>query len=224
MLELCEIKKGNTGYGLLIEKDFGSISNQNNAINEDIGTGKIGEKSNDDEFIFPVVFQKFGIENANRRIYPEKIIKAQVEKYMTAVKDHLAIGEANHPDTTTLDIDRLSHLVTDLEWQGHTLIGHIKLLVSPGYVKYGVISNLADLCANHIRCGVKLGVSSRGVGSLVDEDGKAIVQDDFELICFDIVTEPSTPNAWIVTKNDDINQYVESKQRELSDKLNKFLL
>lgn len=227
MKELLEIKKGKIGYGLLIENDFGSVKDVNN-INEAVNTIDQSESyfSNGikEPIIFPVVFQKFGIENANGRIYPEEVLKREVERYMDEIRNHTSTGEANHPDTCVLDLDRLSHSVTNLYWERQTLLGEIKLLVSPGFVKYGVISCVADNVCNLMRNGVKLGVSSRGIGSVEQIMGKTIVQDDFELICFDIVTQPSTNNAWIGKSQKELKQYTESKNPELSNKLNKFIL
>lgn len=227
MKELLEIKKGKIGYGLLIENDFGSVKDVNN-INEAVNSIDSSESyfSNGikEPIIFPVVFQKFGIENANGRIYPEEVLKREVEKYMDEIKNRTATGESNHPDTCVLDIDRLSHLVTNLYWERQTLLGEIKLLVSPGFIKYGIISCVADNACNLMRNGVKLGVSSRGVGSVEQVMGKTIVQDDFELICFDIVTQPSTNNAWIGKNQRELKQYTESKNPELLNKLNKFIL
>lgn len=230
MKELLEIKKGKVGYGLLIENDFGFVGSNDNTSNLNEAVTPIGESEVyfkngiKEPIIFPVVFQKFGIENANGRIYPEEVLKREVEKYMDEILNGSSTGEANHPDSCILDIDRLSHLVTDLHWEKHTLLGNIKLLVSPGFIKYGVISCVSDNICNLMRHGVKLGVSSRGVGSVESIMGKTIVQDDFELICFDIVTQPSTPNAWIGKSEKELKQYTESKTSELSNKLNKFIL
>lgn len=221
-MNLQEIKKGKTGYGLLIEND-GYIKTPFTESNK--LTEGIIEVPEDFDFTqpLPVVFQKFGIENANGRIYPEAILKREVEKYQKEIENRVASGEANHPDDVSLNIDRLTHLVTDLHWEGHTLVGHIKLLLSPGYIKNGIISCSADQCANLMRNGLRLGVSSRGAGSVEKIMDKTIVQDDFELYCFDIVTQPSTPGAWIGKQMEELTPFIESKQSKYASQLDKFL-
>ena len=111
----------------------------------------------------------------------------------------------------------------------------MELDTTPGYLKAGIISSVGDKVLNMIRKGWTVGISSRGVGSLKNEGGKNIVQDDFELICWDIVTSPSTPGSWISTSEEDLKQYTESTKNnktnlviendsDLLDGLNKFLL
>ncbi len=100
--------------------------------------------------------------------------------------------------------------------------------MSPGFINLGIISCKGDLIANYMRNGIKIGVSSRGVGSLEQINGENVVQDDFELICWDVVTTPSTPGSWIFTEPQEAQPYVENFVREndekLIDGLNKFLL
>jgi hypothetical protein len=99
-------------------------------------------------------------------------------------------------------------------------MGKLEIIMSPGFVNKGIISCEGDRIANYLRKGYKIGVSSRGVGSLAKEDGKNIVQDDFEIICWDIVTSPSTPGSWIY----DENPTKEQQMSESEDKKDKDLL
>lgn len=214
--ELFEIKRNNEGFGYLIERDAGSISPEDIRNITAVTPNKLtnaGDYKIADKMEVYAVFQKYGIENANGRIYPETVLRKQVELYLEKVKDHRGYGELNHPESVTLDGRSLSHNITDLWWENHTLVGKMELGVSLGFVNYGVVSTLGDMVANYLRLGWKLGVSSRGLGS-VEKDrfsGKFIVQDDFEITCWDIVCEPSTRGSFISIEKKELNQYVESK-------------
>lgn len=217
MKQLFEIKKNNEGYGYLIEKDAGYISLDDSRNSDtikqlgDLTSGKPGVEIVDRLKIF-AVFQKYGIQNANGRIYPEDILKKQVQIYQNKINDRSSFGELNHPESVTINGERLAFLITKLWWEKQTLVGEIELILSPGFVKFGIISCLGDMVANYLRLGIKIGVSSRGLGS-VEKDkfsGKYIVQDDFEITCWDIVCDPSTPNAWISGDYDGLKPYVEN--------------
>jgi hypothetical protein len=131
-------------------------------------------------------------------------------------------------------------MITEIWWEGRTLMGKLELDTTPGYHKLGIISSVGDKVANMIRKGWTVGISSRGVGSLKSEGGQNVVQEDFELICWDIVTSPSTPGSWISSDKSDLVQYTEStndkfsnldiskqslneSDKSLLNKLNKFL-
>jgi len=133
---------------------------------------------------------------------------------------------SDHPETSIISNDRISHNILETWWEGKTLLGKLEIIMSPGFINQGIISCQGDQIANLLRKGIMVGVSSRGVGSLEEVAGKHIVQDDFELICWDIVTSPSTPGSWIFNKKEDMRGFSESKINKkpiLIDKLNKFL-
>lgn len=210
---LTEVKKGETGCGLLIEHDGHVIGNRDmvNQIKEDIAHHH--EFVIPDKFTVNAVFQKYGIKNANGRIYPEDILKREVEKYINErVSTRSAIGALDHPDSSALSGHDVSHVITNLQWQGKTLIGEMDLHLSPGYRKYGICSTSGDLAANMILDDILIGVSSRGAGSVEQKLGVLMVCDDFELIGWDIVCEPSTPNAYISRSLDDLRQFIESDE------------
>jgi hypothetical protein len=94
-------------------------------------------------------------------------------------------------------------------WEGNVLMGKIKLLTSPGFHERGIVTSKGDVAANMMRQGVTMGVSSRGVGSLVKKGDQNEVQDDFELICFDLVSSPSTPGAYLYLNKEDRPAYEE---------------
>jgi hypothetical protein len=138
-------------------------------------------------------------------------LEKQNEVYQEYIKMGTALGELNHPESSIIDGERVSHIITKTWWEGRTLMGEIELDTTPGYHKMGIVSTLGDKVANMLRKGWTVGISSRGVGSLKTENGKNIVQDDFEIICWDIVTTPSTPGAWISTEQGDLKTFTESK-------------
>lgn len=207
--DLVEIKKNNIGTGLLIEQD-GYASLPKSVIKEHM--------SSEDwhvpyPFVVDAVFQKYGVKNANGRIYPKEVLMSQVEKYQDLIRQHLALGECNHPDSSTIDLGRVSHNIIELHWEGCTLVGKLELNLSQGFVKHGICSTLGDTVANLLLNGYKIGVSSRGVGSVEQKMGQYIVGSDFDLICWDIVSSPSTPNAYIGTR-EELEQYIESENKQ----------
>ena len=126
-------------------------------------------------------------KNGNGRKYPEKVLRREIQNYMTVVADNRATGELDHPDDSVINLKNVSHMITKVWWEGKDVMGKIKVLDTPS----GRI--LKDL----MNAGVKLGISSRGLGSVKEQLGETIVEDDFQLICFDIVSEPSTPDAFV---------------------------
>lgn len=212
-----EIKAGQTGTGLLIEHD-GYISmseGKNKTLMESFK--KLNESGDGSfhcpyPFIVSAVFQKFGIENANGRIYPEHILKRQVEIYQKRINERYAYGELNHPSDSTIDLGRIAMNITELHWEGHTLVGELEIITSKGFRETGICSTFGDQTANLLLNGLKIGVSSRGLGSVETKMGKLIVQDDYEIICWDVVSDPSTPGAFISDNAENLTQYVENKE------------
>lgn len=219
---LTEIKKGQTGTGLLIEHEgyISSDCGDNKKLFEDINS-RIGtdEPICPEHFIVSAVFQKFGIENANGRIYPEHVLKREVEKYMEKIAgnkfgEKRAIGECNHPDDTVINLSRVAMNIIELHWVGHTLVGKLEVLTSPGFRKYGIISCEGDQIANLLLQGIKIGVSSRGMGTVTNKMGVLYVGDDYEIVCWDFVSEPSTPLAYVSDNDEVIQSYVEGKENK----------
>lgn len=223
--ELFEIKKGKVGTGLLIENDgYISMSDEKNRqLKESINS--VDGWHCPYPFVVHAVFQKYGIKNANGRIYPESVLKKQVELYQQRIKDKRALGECNHPSESTVDLGRISHNITELHWEGRTLVGQMELNITKGFVEQGICSSLGDTVANLLLNGYKIGVSSRGVGSVEQKLGQYIVGDDFELICWDIVESPSTANAYIGSSREELQPYLESKnynnKTNISEKIDK---
>lgn len=202
-----------TGKGILIEWDAGYISPKDER-NAEVIKESYGKIDHSKPFEFYAVLQKYNTPNRNGRIYPENILKREAENYKKAIQKGLSISELNHPESSLIDLDRVSHLITDMWWEKNHLMGKIKLLTSPGFHERGIVSCPGDQAANLMRQGVTMGISSRGVGSLVKKGEQNEVQDDFELICFDLVSSPSTPGAYLFLNQDDKNKYEENLDEE----------
>jgi len=225
--ELDIIKEGKTGHGILIENDgfmFLKNTKENQMIRESIENG---EWNIPYPFVVDAVFQKFGIKNANGRIYPEEVLKKQVELYQQKIEERRALGELNHPAESTIDLDRIAINIVELHWEGRTLVGKLEINTSYGFRKYGMVTTRGDQMANLLINGYKIGVSSRGVGSVEQKLGQYIVGDDFELICWDVVSEPSTPNAFIsMNGEEEMGLWIENDETKkfktpINEKINK---
>ena len=208
-----------TGKGILVEWDAG-ILNPNEIRNSHVIKESYGQLDHSKPFVFYATLQKYGVPNRNGRVYPEKILKREAEKYIEIINRGMSISELNHPESSLIDLDRVSHLITEVWWENNVLMGKIKLLTTPGFHERGVVSSKGDVAANMMRQGVTMGVSSRGVGSLVKSGEKNEVQDDFELICFDLVSSPSTPGAYLYVNKDDRAKYEENIDESKNENLN----
>jgi hypothetical protein len=151
-------------------------------------------------------------------VYPERILKRESDNYKKMIAKGTSLSELNHPESSLIDLDRVSHIINDIWWDGHILMGKLRLLTSPGFHERGIVSTKGDQAANLLRQGVTLGISSRGVGSLKKTGEQNEVQDDFELICFDLVSSPSTPGAYLFSNPEDRNNYEENLDEERNRK------
>jgi len=197
-----------TGKGILVEYDSGII-NPNEYRNSQVLKESYGQLDYSKPFIFYATLQKYGVPNRNGRVYPEKILKREAERYKEMINKGMSISELNHPESSLIDLDRVAHLITEVWWEDNVMMGKIKLLTTPGFHERGIVSSKGDIAANMMRQGVTMGVSSRGVGSLVKKGEQNEVQDDFELICFDLVSSPSTPGAYLYLNKEDRPKYEE---------------
>jgi len=145
------------------------------------------EAMNDGTMFLSGRIQTADKQNGNGRVYPYEVLKREMDNYAKIVSDNRACGELDHPDDSVVNLKNVSHIITKVWWEGKDVMGKIKVLDTPS----GRI--LKDL----VNAGVKLGISSRGLGSVRESMGKTVVEADFQLICFDIVSEPSTPDAYV---------------------------
>ena len=133
------------------------------------------------------VCQRANTKNGNGRIYNKEILQREVERYQGAINERRSLGELDHPDDSVINLKNASHLVTKMWWDGDNVLGKIEVLNTPS----------GEILKALVKSGVKLGISSRGLGSVREEKGRTMVEDDFQLICFDMVSEPSTPGAFM---------------------------
>jgi hypothetical protein len=212
-MNLQVLKPGQSGRGILIEADAGYLS-----PTETRNIELIRESKNfldySKPFEFYAVLQKYNTPNRNGRIYPERILKREADNYKKIIEKGVALSELNHPESSLIDLDRASHMITEIWWEGPILMGKLRLLTSPGFHERGIVSTKGDMAANYLRQGVTLGISSRGVGSLKKVGDQNEVQDDFELICFDLVSSPSTPGAYLFLNADDKYKFEENLDEE----------
>jgi hypothetical protein len=146
------------------------------------------EKNGQKHYFIEGVFMQAEAKNRNGRVYPIAVMEKELGRYENEyVKTNRAMGELGHPEGPTVNLERVSHLIKDLRLEGNDVYGKAKILDTP----YGkIVRNLIDE-------GVKLGVSSRGMGSLKEQDGVNVVQEDFMLAAVDVVADPSAPNAFV---------------------------
>jgi len=191
------LEEGDTGFGILIEHDAGYINSElnKNMLNENF------ELKPNEPVLINCILQKWGVKNKNGRIYPKEVLVPQVNEYEQLVNSNSAVSEADHPDSSIISLQNISHMITKMWWgkgdQENVLFGQLKLIVSPGYINMGIVSVIGDKIVLYLQNKIKLGISSRGVGTLKEINGENLVQDDFELIGFDLVATPSTPGAYL---------------------------
>ncbi len=191
------LQPGETGFGILIEHDAGYISTD---LNPKFLTEGFVLKPNEPVLI-NCILQKWGVKNKNGRIYPKDVLLPQVTEYQKMVETNSAVSEADHPDSSIISLQNISHMITKMWWgkgqQENVLFGEIKIIITRGYINYGVVSVIGDKVILYLENKIRLGISSRGVGTLKELNGENLVQNDFELIGFDLVATPSTPGAFL---------------------------
>jgi len=134
------------------------------------------------------VMQKADALNGNGRVYPRKVLEKEIKNYQKLINERRALGELDHPDDSVVNLKNTSHLVTNVWWDDENVMGKVLVLDTPS----------GKVLKSLVEAGVKLGISSRGLGSTKEKSGKTYVNDDFQLICFDFVSEPSTPGAYMI--------------------------
>jgi len=175
---------------------------------QDLLTETEKQEMNDGKaFYMTGVMQRADAKNGNGRIYGKEVLQREVENYHKLVKERRALGELDHPDDSVINLKNASHLVTDIWWNGDDVMGKVQVLDTPSGQ---VLKSLA-------KAGVSLGISSRGLGSVKEHRGNTIVEDDFQLICFDFVSEPSTTGAFMVKEHKEPNIFTKA------DKINRLL-
>ena len=150
--------------------------------------------------------------NQNGRSYPLPILKRESENYKrTFIKERRALGELDHPESQVVNLANVSHNILDLWWQGNDLMGKIEILSTPS----------GNIAKELLKSGIRLGISSRGMGSVRElGEGKVEVEDDFEIVCWDLVSNPSTQGAFM---SPSLNESVNSGARTSYNKINSLI-
>lgn len=159
-------------------------------------------------FVVKGVLQRAGARNQNGRIYPKNILMRECERYKQEYIDqHRALGELDHPESSIVNLNNVSHNVVKIWWDGDDLYGAVQILDTPS----------GKILKELFKAGITLGISSRGLGSVkqLQNESAVEVQEDFELICWDFVSNPSTHGAFMrpdkmnesVNNNTNINKY-----------------
>ena len=133
------------------------------------------------------IFMQTEQQNRNGRVYPKSVLEKEIQRYQNMISEKRSLGELGHPPNPQINLNNVSHLITNLQWEGNDIIGTAKILDTP----------MGKIAKNFIEEGVRLGVSSRGLGSLKERNGINEVQDDFHLATVDIVADPSAPDAFV---------------------------
>ena len=177
------------------------------AVCQDLLTEEERRYVADGGMILSGVMQRADAQNGNGRVYPHKVLMREVESYGKLVKERRALGELDHPEDSVINLKNASHLVTDVWWDNKDVMGKVKVLNTPA----------GKVLQELVNSGVKLGISSRGLGSVHEGTGGTIVEDDFQLICFDFVSEPSTTGAFMMKENKEPNIFTKA------DRVNRIL-
>jgi len=170
---------------------IGSIQYSPEQINESMS-------KNQGKLIVSGVMQRGDSFNQNQRKYPIDVLKREANKYKsTFVAESRALGELDHPESSVVNLGNVSHNVVDLWWDGSDLMGKIEILGTPS----------GNIAKELLKAGIRLGISSRGMGSVKElGEGKVVVADDFEIVCWDLVSNPSTQGAFMDNLNENITQ------------------
>ena len=167
---------------------------KNLLIETNLFEGRVNEDSSGRTLVKGVL-QRSGAENQNGRVYPREVLEREIDKYQTLVKERRALGELDHPDSSVINLKNVSHNIKEVHWEGNDVIGTVEILPTPS----------GNMLKELLRAGILLGISSRGMGSTQPmKDNKLLVGEDFELIGWDFVSNPSTHGAFMTPMNESV--------------------
>jgi hypothetical protein len=149
---------------------------------------KESREKNGGKILMKGILQKADTLNQNGRIYPMSVLEREVRNYQKFINENRALGELDHPESSVVNLKNVSHMIKEAYLEGPVVYGVVELLDTPS----------GKILQSLVESGVKLGISSRGVGSTKKQGDYHVVQDDFQLICWDYVSEPSTPGAFMI--------------------------
>ena len=171
----------------------------------DVAPEKINESmtKNGGKLVVSGVLQRAEAKNQNGRVYPREILQREAKKYESEfIKERRAMGELDHPDSSVVNLQNVSHNVLEMHWKGNDLVGTVEVLSTPA----------GNILKELFKSGIKLGISSRGLGSIKNEAKGDMVGDDLELIGFDFVSNPSTHGAFLSPVNESKNSNLTSNK------------
>ena len=174
---------------------------------------KESREKNNGKVMMKGILQKADTLNQNGRIYPVSVLEREIRNYQKFIIENRALGELDHPDSSVVNLKNVSHLVREAHLEGGTVYGTIEVLDTPS----------GKILQSLVESGVRLGISSRGVGSTKKQGDYHVVQDDFQLICWDYVSEPSTPGAFMLPEGRIISSEELQKVFNKSDRIDRIL-
>ncbi len=174
---------------------------------------KEARDSNSGKILMKGILQKSDTLNQNGRIYPRNVLEREVRNYQKFIIENRALGELDHPDSSVVNLKNVSHIVREAHVDGDVVYGTVEILDTPS----------GKILQSLVESGVKLGISSRGVGTTKKQGDYQIVQDDFQLICWDFVSEPSTPGAFMMAEGRHINPEELQNVFTKSDRIDRIL-
>ena len=172
---------------------------------------------NNGKLIVRGVLQRAEAKNQNERVYPKEVLMREAKKYNTLIKERRALGELDHPESSVVNLNNVSHNVLEMSWNGNDLVGKVEVLPTPS----------GNILKSLFQSGIKLGISSRGMGSVKEvmrEAGNTLeVQPDFELVAFDFVSNPSTHGAFLSPVNESVNKVISKKYEKVENIISKII-
>jgi len=157
------------------------------------------------------ILQKAETLNQNGRVYPKVILEREIRNYQKFIQENRALGELDHPDSSVVELKNASHTIREASMEGNIVYGTVEILNTPS----------GKILQSLVESGITLGISSRGVGSTRSEGNMQIVQDDFQLICWDFVSEPSTPGAFMMKEAREVSQQFINEVFNKSDRIDR---
>jgi propanediol dehydratase small subunit len=174
---------------------------------------KESREKNNGKITMKGILQKADTLNQNGRIYPKKILEREIRNYQKFIAENRALGELDHPDSSVVNLKNVSHIIKEAYLEGDVVYGSVEILDTPS----------GKILQSLVESGVKLGISSRGVGSTKKQGDYQVVQDDFQLICWDYVSEPSTPGAFMMAEGKTLDAASLKNIFNKSDRINRII-
>lgn len=169
------------------------------------------QKEKGQPLVMKGILQKAETLNQNGRVYPRVILEREIRNYQKFIKENRALGELDHPDSSVVELKNASHVIKEAYMEGNIVYGVVEILSTPS----------GKILQSLVESGITLGISSRGVGSTRSQGDTQIVQDDFQLICWDFVSEPSTPGAFMMREGKEFNRQQLNEIFNKSDRIDR---